>query len=240
MMVRCGVVLSAAALVLASAAQAGPTEAMAFAIGMCSAQPDPQARLACYDQIAAKLRAGEPIGPQAGAAAPAPFYTPPPAPRSVQTPAPPPSAAVASQTPPVQSFGKPASTPAPRDSGATWYNPGSWFGGGSEEQTARATTGTPAEFGAESVRARQANQPSAPEPLDHITAKVTGVAFSANGRFTVTLDNGQTWKQLDGDIGTPQFNKRGQDVVTISRGFLGSYNLVVEGHTAMFKVRRLQ
>jgi len=231
---------------------------MAFAIGMCSAQADAQQRLACYDQIAARLKAGEPIGPQASAPqTPPPFYTPTPAPTGAPAPAyiPPPAAAY---TPPpapayspapapptpaqaeAQSFGKAEATPVQRSHDSSWYDVGSWFG--SSEEPPQATTGTPAEFGAESLPAPKAaaGEPAAPEPLDHITAAVTGVAISGNGKFTVTLDNGQMWKQIDGDTGIAQFSKRGGDRVTISRGFLGSYNLVVAGKTAMFKVKRIQ
>jgi hypothetical protein len=138
-----------------------------------------------------------------------------------------------------QSFGKAETTPAPHKQVGAWYDVGSWF---DSSDTTHATTGTPAEFGAESIPARKAvaGEPAPPEPIDHITAAVTGVAMSGNGKFTVTLDNGQMWKQIDGDSGIAQFNKRGGDKVTISRGFLGSYNLVLEGRTAMFKVKRVQ
>lgn len=241
-MMKCGVALSALVLVLASSAQAGPSEAMAFAIGMCSAQPDPQARLKCYDDIAAKLKAGEPVGPQASSApaTPAPVYTPPPPAASAYTPPPvaaPPAAAQPAAPPPAQNFGK--AEPSGK-SGTAWYNPGTWFGSDSSEASSGATQ-TAAQFGAEAIPERtKPGEPAKPEPLDRITAKVTGYSFAANGRFTVTLDNGQMWKQLDGDTGTPHFDKNGGDSVTISRGFLGSYNLVVEGHNAMFKVRRIE
>jgi hypothetical protein len=229
-MMKFGVALSAVVLVLASSARAGPTEAMAFAIGTCSAQVDPQARLKCYDDLAAKLKAGEPVAPQASVAtpgaAPAPVYTPPPA--AVQTSAPPPTAA--------QNFGN--AEPPTGKTESSWYNPGSWFGSDNPAPP-HATTGTPAEFGAEYIP--QKSKPGeAAETIDQISAKVTGYSFASNGRFTVTLDNGQIWKQIDGDTGIAKFNDKGENTVTISRGFLGSYNLVVEGRNAMFKVKRLQ
>lgn len=203
---------------------------MAFAIGMCSAQPDAQARLTCFDQLAGKLRAGVAIVPQASASATpqsAPTYTPTPA---AQTPAAP------TQTP-AQAFGQPA--PETSKEKSSWYDVGGWFGG---DDAPRVTTGTPAEFGAESVPAPKATpgNPPPPQRLDHFSAKVASVAFSGTGRFTVTLDNGQMWKQIDADTGTARFSKNGEDSVTISRGILGSYNLVVEGHAALFKVRRIR
>ena len=185
---------------------------MSVAIGTCSAQTDAQARLACYDLLAAKLKAGEAVGPQAAA-------TPTPN--------------------PAQSFVQAGPAPAGSKEKSSWYDVGGWFGG---SDTPHATIGTPAQFGAEALPPPKAvpGEPPPPEPLDHIAANIMSVAFSGNGRFAVTLDNGQIWKQLDADTGTAQFKRNGGDSVTISRGILGSYNLVVEGHTAMFKVRRIQ
>ena len=204
---------------------------MAFAIGMCSAQPDARARLSCYDQLAAKLRAGQAIGPQAYAPAtpqPAPTYAPAPV---AQTP-------VAPAPTPAQSFGQ-AAPPAPKGQ-SSWYDVGGWFG--SSDAPRGATIGTPAQFGAEALPPPKAvpGEPPPPQPLDEITANVTSVAFSGTGRFTVSLDNGQMWKQIEGDTGTAKFKTRGGDSVTISRGLLGSYNLVIAGRTALFKVRRIQ
>ena len=232
-MIKCGVALAAAVLILACAAQAGPSESMAFAIGMCSAQTDPQARLACYDQIAAKLKAGEAVGPEAAA-------SPPPPAAAAVAPAPVPATPTASAPAAAQSFGQAQPEPAETKKDHAWYDVGSWFNSGNEQ--ARATIGTPAEFGAETVPPTKPapGQPLPPKPLDHITAKVTNVAFNTYGRFTVTLDNGQIWRQLEGDSSNAYFAKDGTDAVTISRGFLGSYNLVVDGHNGMYKVKRLQ
>lgn len=242
-----GAALSAAAVVFVSAAHAGPSEAMAFAIGACAAQADPQARLACYDQLAAKLRAGEAIGPQASVTPalptpvpsvpmPAPAYESPPAVASAPAPVTAPPAPVPS---PAQTFGQSQPEPEQAKKEHAWYDVGNWFGSESNEH--RTTTGSPQAFGAENLPPPKAapGAPS-PEPLDEISAKVTSVAFNSLGRFTVTLDNGQVWRQLEGDTGTPQFGRKGNDTVSISRGILGSYNLVVDGHHAMFKVKRLQ
>jgi hypothetical protein len=229
-MIRRSLALSAVVVVLASAAHAESGEAMALAIGTCSAQTDAQARLTCYDQLAAKLKAGEAIGPQASVPATsvsAPAYTSAPVAQAPAAPA---------QTP-AQSFGQ-AAPEGPKQT-SSWYDVGGWFGG---SDTPRAATGTPAEFGAESVPAPKEapGGPPVSEPLDQITANVTSVAFSGTGLFTVTLDNGQLWRQVKGGSGTARFSRDGHESVTISRGFIGSYNLVVAGQNMTFKVRRVQ
>lgn len=234
------VILSAVVLVAASAAaQAGPSEAMAFAIGQCSSQPDERARLACYDQIAAQLKSGaliaapvaaQPASPPPVAQVPPPAVPPPVA--QAVAPAPPPPAPVAQA---------PAPAPvaqAPQSQGGTWYDPTSWFG----KDKPQKTSTNPSDFGAEALPQQRtaSTEPAQPARLDELRANVTAIAYNLNGRFTVTLANGQVWKQLDGDSGKARFKEKGGEVVTISRGVLGSYNLVVEGRSALFKVKRIQ
>lgn len=225
------VILSAVAFVaVAAAAQAGPSEALAFAIGQCSSQPDEKARLACYDEIAAQLKSGAMI------AAPAPqAYQAPASPPPVAQVAAPAAAPAPYVPPPVAQAPAPQ---APKSQGGTWYDPTSWFG----KDTPQKTSTNPADFGAEALpQQRTASaEPAQPARLEELRANVVAVALNPLGRFTVTLDNGQIWKQLDGDTGTARFKNKGGDVVTISRGVLGSYNLVVEGRSALFKVKRVQ
>lgn len=226
------VILSAVAFVAVSAAaQAGPSEALAFAIGQCSSQPDEKARLACYDEIAAQLKSGAMIAAPAPQAYQAPASPPPVAQApAVQAAAPAPSPSVGRVSAPAPQ--------APQSQGGTWYDPTSWFG---KDKPAKTST-NPADFGAEALpQQRTASaEPAQPARLEELRANVAAVAYNPLGRFTVTLDNGQIWKQLDGDTGTARFKNKGGDVVTISRGVLGSYNLVVEGRSALFKVKRVQ
>lgn len=228
------VFLSAVAFVaVCAAAQAGPSEAMAFAIGQCSSQPDEKARLTCYDQIAAQLKAGAfvsvPAATQAPAAAPPFVQIPAPTTQAVVSPpyVPPPVAQARPPAPVAQ---------APARQGGTWYDPTSWFGKDQPEKTST----NPTDFGAEALQQQKTAAAAEPARLEELTANVTAVVFNPLGRFTVTLANGQIWKQLDADTGTARFKNKGGDVVTISRGALGSYNLVVEGRSAMFKVKRIQ
>jgi hypothetical protein len=63
--------------------------------------------------------------------------------------------------------------------------------------------------------------------------------FDKLGWFTVTLDNGQVWKQVNGDTTYAHWKKpAGGYQVRVSKGFLGSFNLQVQGEPGLFKVRR--
>ena len=95
------------------------------------------------------------------------------------------------------------------------------------------------QFGAEQLP-RESNPAPAPED-NSITGTVTELSLTPFGRFVVTLDNGQIWRQLDAD--TARFVPPGnlaQASVTISRGALGSYNLQFAGQNGLYKVRRLK
>jgi hypothetical protein len=96
-----------------------------------------------------------------------------------------------------------------------------------------------ATFGAETIRKVLTAEEEAAE-VDEIHAHVAAVQFSPNNRFTVTLDNGQVWRQIEADTARARFRSSGGDAVIVSKGALGSYNLVVEGRSVLFKVRRLQ
>jgi hypothetical protein len=65
-------------------------------------------------------------------------------------------------------------------------------------------------------------------------------SFNAHKNFTVTLDNGQTWRQLDGDPAVADWHKPAATyLVTITNGALGSHNLTVKSGHGMFKVERI-
>jgi hypothetical protein len=71
-----------------------------------------------------------------------------------------------------------------------------------------------------------------------MTSGVTDISYDARGRFTVTLENGQVWRQLEGDSNVLQASRISR--VRISRGALGSYDLNVIGRNASYRVVRLQ
>ena len=96
----------------------------------------------------------------------------------------------------------------------------------------------PPAAGLGSERVQQAPQVAAARPPQALTAKVTKVTFDPHGRFTMTLEDGQVWRQVAGDE-TILRDPRVQSV-RISRGALGSYDLTVIGRNASYKVTRLQ
>jgi hypothetical protein len=132
----------------------------------------------------------------------------------------------------------------PRSGPPTAEEQKSWFGFdfGDLFGTSPRTQTTPEQFGSEALPAKPPapGEAPAPEPIDSITAKVAEYSFTANGKFIIFLDNGQVWRQIEGDTGKPLFSKRGDNVVKIERGVMGSYNLMVNDSAAVYKVKRIR
>ena len=120
----------------------------------------------------------------------------------------------------------------------------SWFGFdiGNIFGTSPAQQTTPQQFGSEALPPppAPANEPPPPGPIDSITAKVTNYAIDPFGKFVIFLDDDQVWQQLQGDSEHASFHKGGGDTVTISRGFIGSYNLQINDSNKVFKVNRIK
>ena len=67
--------------------------------------------------------------------------------------------------------------------------------------------------------------------------RMAAYTFDKMGYFTVTLDNGKVWKQVDGDTTQAHWKKPPSSyVVEIKNGFLNSYNFSVKGSPGLFKV----
>lgn len=123
-----------------------------------------------------------------------------------------------------------------------WYDPGRIFGTSPAQQT------TPQQFGAEGLarppapppKPGEPAPPTPPQPLDSITAKVSDYAYNPYGRTVVFLDNGQIWQQILGDTDHPHFRKGEVNTVVISRGALGSYNMVINDAGSAIKVHRIK
>lgn len=98
----------------------------------------------------------------------------------------------------------------------------------------------PEQFGSESLPSATVADAPVPAALDNIMDKVTAVSFSASGRFTVTLANGQVWQQVPGDTDKAYFPRKGDVQVRISRGTIGSYNLSIGTNNAVYKVHRVR
>jgi hypothetical protein len=76
---------------------------------------------------------------------------------------------------------------------------------------------------------------------DGVVARMQSYSFGRDHRFQLTLDNGQVWRQLEGDDAFARWNRKASSyTVRISSGLFGSYNLQVTNNPGMFKVRRVQ
>ena len=72
-------------------------------------------------------------------------------------------------------------------------------------------------------------------------ARAEDISFSKSGYFTIGLDNGQWWRQIDGDTNYARFRMpANRNIVTIERGFFGSYNLHIRGLNQGYKVDRIR
>lgn len=210
-----------AALAAASGTPAfgGPTQDLAA----CGAITDPTERLACYDRLSGRSPAAPtpaaPAAPPPAAAAPAAPAVVAPAP----VPAPAPSPALAA----------PASTTAPAPSSAPAPAPA---------QPAAAIAPSfpsppPRVQGAEAASAfgsYSAEHPIQPVVADSLSARVTAMGKTVDGRPTVTLEGGALW--LFQDDGDPLLAVG--DTITIKRGALGSFLLETSGKR-LHHVRRL-
>jgi len=100
---------------------------------------------------------------------------------------------------------------------------------------------TPQQFGAENLPSTKQKVEEAEQAVDSITAGVSEYAFTPFGKFIVFLDNGQVWRQIPGDSDKAMFRKAAKDnKVTIERGALGSYNLMINDSSRNFKVERVK
>jgi len=200
-----------AAVFVAAPAFAQDREKVLEALAKCASLTDDKARLGCYDALAPRVKDALSVPP----------------------------AQVAANAPP-----EPGVTNAPptKEQQESWFgfNIDNLFGNGPERQT------TPQQFGADQLPKAppppaQPGQPAPPEEIDRITAGVTEYAFNPFGKFVVFLDNGQVWRQDQGDADKAHFEKNPKDnKVTISRGFIGSYNLKINDSEKIYKVVRMK
>jgi hypothetical protein len=83
--------------------------------------------------------------------------------------------------------------------------------------------------------------PTGPSEVKEISAGVIEFAKNAYGRSLFILDNGQVWKQVDGDLTEVRDPDKGEQMkVSIETGMFGSYSLRVEGRKGIVKVRRIK
>jgi hypothetical protein len=99
----------------------------------------------------------------------------------------------------------------------------------------RSTRVPPEQFGLRDAK------PGPGVNVDHIAARITKVDTTGyNGRFTITLDNGQVWQQVANDDARQHWRK---DIVgtvaTIAYGAGQTFNLSV-GENTLYKVERVR
>jgi hypothetical protein len=71
-------------------------------------------------------------------------------------------------------------------------------------------------------------------------SRMTDYHFDKNGAFIVTLENGQTWRQIDPEAGQINWNKApGAYEVTIIPEAFGSYSLKTNDGSKLYKVERV-
>ena len=84
----------------------------------------------------------------------------------------------------------------------------------------------------------------APPDTDGVTSVTSNVlefARTSRGLSVFILENGQIWRQSEGDTSIVRDPTPGAQMkVTIENGFLGSYNLTIEGRHGLIKVTRLK
>jgi hypothetical protein len=70
-------------------------------------------------------------------------------------------------------------------------------------------------------------------------SRMTSYSFDRGGFFTVTLANGEVWRQAQGDFKMAQWHKPAANyLVTVLTGAAGSLNLQVAGESVFYKVSR--
>ncbi|MEO1252145.1 MAG: hypothetical protein AAFW81_07360 [Pseudomonadota bacterium] len=98
-----------------------------------------------------------------------------------------------------------------------------------------------AAFGAEELAQKQEAREDK-EKKKSITANLVGVRFNNAGKYIITLDNGQVWRQTPGDSGELRLRGASPDgvPVTIKRAAFGSYRLSLSSSKRTIRVERLE
>lgn len=106
-----------------------------------------------------------------------------------------------------------------------------WFGFSKPEQATK-----PEDFG------KPAPPPAADSnEITKISSPVLEFARTARGKALFVLENGQVWRQIDGDTTDVLPPAPGTTMtVTVEIGLFGSYNLTIEGRKYLVKVNRLK
>ncbi|MCF6196707.1 MAG: hypothetical protein L3J50_08390 [Emcibacter sp.] len=86
-------------------------------------------------------------------------------------------------------------------------------------------------------KAREEQKKAEDKELKEIRLKVEKFIYTASKKFVLFMDNGQIWKQKDGNrIRLP----KGEFEVIIKKGMLGGYNIIVPTKKTLIRVKRLK
>lgn len=84
------------------------------------------------------------------------------------------------------------------------------------------------------------SSPMASRKADKGAYRLSSYAFDRYGIFTVTLENGEVWRQISSDSSFARWKGPApRYVVRITPGLLGSFNLEVQNASGLYKVRRI-
>ncbi len=87
---------------------------------------------------------------------------------------------------------------------------------------------------------RQVEVASTQNVPDNITSRMASYSFDAQNVFTVKLENGESWRQLDGDGIAVRWTKPpGTYVLTIRSGMSHSFIMTVRDEPQVFRVHRI-
>lgn len=75
-----------------------------------------------------------------------------------------------------------------------------------------------------------------PEEIDEVRLAIVSAARDGGGKWTLTLEGGQVWRQID--TGELSRNPKPGMTATIKKAALGSYKLTVAGGAMAIRVRR--
>jgi hypothetical protein len=73
-----------------------------------------------------------------------------------------------------------------------------------------------------------------------VQSRMAAYSFDKYGLFTVTLANGQVWRQVDGDTDYAHWKKPASTYTAhVTAGFMRSFNFQVRGLPGLYKVQRI-
>lgn len=105
-----------------------------------------------------------------------------------------------------------------------------------EQRTASAADYERATFGAGDLKSDDEE-----DEVESVDGVAVEIGKNNRGKIFVVLDNGQVWRQIDGDSSTPYIPKDAAGMpITIKKGALGSYFVKIGKSKDAFKANRIK